>query len=151
LTNIDDLRPYVPDEMVIHIGQRDKEETERFGSQEIRDTNITCFSLKQINEEGNQNVIRKVLETIEHSNIEQFWIHFDTDVLSDDINPAVDYRLPGGLSFEQASYFIRNLLATGKAAGISVTIYNAALDPDQSIAKNIVDCIGRAFENSFTN
>ncbi len=146
LTNIDHLRPYVQDEHVIHIAQRDWEETKRFGSQDIRETNIKCHDLGDIRKKGIKKVAEEVLQYINQLTGDGFWIHLDTDVLSDEINPAVDYRIPGGLSFDEVAYLIRNLLSTGKMAGISVTIYNPALDIDGSISKNITECLGKAFE-----
>ncbi len=97
LTNIDGLRPYVRDEDVVHIGQRDQEETKQYGSQDILDSGITCFSLDDIHANRIDTVIDQTIKQIETSGLERFWIHFDTDVLDDVINPAVAYRLPGGL------------------------------------------------------
>ncbi len=146
LTNINGLQPYVKDENVIHIGQRDWEETKKYGSQDIRETAIKCFSLAAIENKGIEMVIPEVLQHISQLNVEGFWIHFDTDVLSDNINPAVDYRLPGGLGFGQTEHLIKSLLATGKITGISVTIFNPALDKSGQISKNITESVGRAFE-----
>lgn len=146
LTNMYNLRPYVSDERVVHIGQRDWEETRRYGSPDIRDTRIRCFGIEVIEQKGIEAVTREVLSYIDTSGADGHWIHFDTDVLSDTINPAVDYRLPGGLSFEEAGYLLQHLLLTGRIAGMSVTIYNPALDENGSIAQGIVQCLGHAFE-----
>ena len=151
LTNINNLQPYVTDENVIHIGQRDWEETKKFGSQDIRDTIIKCVSLADIEKNGIEKITNHVLQHIEQIEVAGFWIHFDTDVLPDEINPAVDYRIPGGLLFEQAEYLIQNLLVTGRMAGISVTIYNPRLDKTGSISKNIAESLGRAFDMSGAN
>ena len=35
--------------------------------------------------------------------LDGFWIHVDADVLNDDEMPAVDYRNPGGLTWDQRS------------------------------------------------
>src|SRR5687767_4702467 len=110
LTNIDGLKPYVPDEQVIHIAQRDWEETKKFGSQDIRETNIKCFSLDEIEKNGVKKTTGEILDHIATLNTDGYWIHFDTDVLNDTINPAVDYRIPGGLQFEEAEYFVSNFL-----------------------------------------
>jgi len=67
-----------------------------------------------------------------------FWIHLDADVLDDLIMPAVDYRLPGGLTFSELSNLLRLLLMSGKAVGVSVTIFNPTLDKDGSITRNFV-------------
>ncbi len=145
LTNMDGLKPYILDKNVIHIAQRDQEQAEEYGSPDIRTTDIACFSLKQIRAEGLGAMMEKILRHIHTLDIDGFWIHFDTDVLADEINPAVDYKLPGGLQFNEATMLLSNLLATGKAAGISVTIYNGDLDANASIARQITDCLGKAF------
>jgi arginase len=145
LTNINHLQPYVKDENVIHIGQRDWEETKKYGSQDIRETTIKCISLADIESKGINNIVSGVLQRINTLKVDGFWIHFDTDVLSDEINPAVDYRIPGGLLFDQVEYLIKNLLLTGRMIGISVTIFNPRLDKDEHISKNIATSLGRAF------
>jgi arginase len=145
LTNINDKQPYVADQHVVHIGQRDWEETKHYGSPDIRDTAIRCFDLALIEEKGIVAIAAEVLEHIDSLPVDGYWIHFDTDVLSDDINPAVDYRLPDGLSFEQASYLMRHLLQTGRIAGMSITIYNPALDKTGTVAKGIIGCLAQLF------
>ena len=123
------------------------EETKRYKSRDIRETKIKCLALAEVERKGINIIVTEVLHYISQLEVEGIWIHFDTDVLADEINPAVDYRLPGGLLFEQVEYLIRNLLSTGKITGMSVTIFNPALDNDGSISKNIVECLGRAFHS----
>lgn len=148
LVNIHQLKPYFPDEHVIHIGQRDWEETKKYGSQDIRDTAMNCYDEVMIQQEGAEKIASAVQSKMDAMDVDGFWIHFDTDVLSDDINPAVDYRLPGGLSFEQVEQFIKRFLHTGKIAGMSVTIYNPALDKDGVPGRGITDCLVRSFSFS---
>jgi arginase len=150
LTNINNLQPYVEDKNVIHIGQRDIEETIKYRSRDIRETSIKCFSLAEIEERGIENTTTAVLQYAQQLPVEACWIHFDTDVLSDEINPAVDYRLPGGLLFNHVEYLLRHLLTSISIAGISVTCFNPKLDPDGSIAGNIVQCLGRAFHDNIS-
>jgi arginase len=145
LTNINNLCPYVKDEHVIHIGQRDMEETEKYGSRDIRETNIACYSMADIEEQGIKKITAVAVQHAQRLPVESFWIHFDTDVLADEINPAVDYRLPGGLSFNQLEHLISKLLPSINIAGMSVSVFNPRLDTDGNIARNIVDSIGRAF------
>lgn len=145
LTDIDGQRPYVRDEQVIHIGQRDEEEAARYGSRDIRETPIRCLSLAAIRQRGIDAVLGEVLAHAATITADAFWLHFDTDVLSDEVNPAVNYRLPGGLSFEEASLLIGGLLHTGRMAGMSVTVFNPRLDIDGSIARGIVRCVVSAF------
>ncbi|HMI04942.1 MAG TPA: arginase family protein [Pedobacter sp.] len=142
LTDIDGLKPYVEDQHVIHIGQRDEQETIDFGSRDIRKTGVHCFSLASIRAHGIETVLKGVMRTISETELEEYWIHFDTDVISDEENFAVDYRLPGGLTFSEIARVLNTLMETGKMAGMSVTIYNPALDPGGIISDRICNCLG---------
>jgi arginase len=146
LTNINNLRPYVYDENIVHIGQRDGEETRKYESQDIRETTIKCIDLAAVEKRGINIITTEVLEHINQMEVYGIWIHFDTDVLADEINPAVDYRLPGGLLFDQTEHLVRHLLLTEKIVGISVTIFNPKLDESGYISKRITESLGRAFE-----
>ena len=145
VTNINNLAPYVKDENIIHIGQRDQQETIKYVSQDIAATNIRCFSLATIRHRGTHAVTNEIRQAMKSADVDGWWIHFDTDVLSDDINPAVDYRIPGGLEFYEVETFIQTVLQSGNAAGLSITILNPRLDPDKRISKEIVKSLGRAF------
>lgn len=144
LTNINDLKPYVQDAHVIQVGQRDAAEAAEYGSEDIRDTRIPVYDFAAIEKDGIETVTSSVISHIRQLDLDGFWLHFDTDVLSDDANPAVEYHLPGGLNFDQVEYFIRHLFHTGKIAGISVTIFNPLMDTDNHIARNITATLIRA-------
>jgi arginase len=46
--------------------------------------------------------------TLRRDEVEAFWIHLDPDVLDDAVMPAVDYRLPGGMSWDELSVVLRS-------------------------------------------
>jgi arginase len=127
------------------VGQRDEEETVKYESQEIRNTAIKRFSLAQIKNDGIDFTGQQISEFMEKADVEGFWIHYDTDVLSDDLNPAVDYRLTGGLRFEEVEHILQCALRSAKIAGMTVTIFNPELDKDKSISGKIAKSLGRAF------
>ncbi len=72
LTNINNLRPYVKDENVIHIGQRDREETCKYGSQDIKKTTIKCFDIADINKKGMNLITDEALHYINSLKVEGF-------------------------------------------------------------------------------
>ena len=57
------------------------------------------------------------------------------DVLDDAIMPAVDYRLAGGLTWDELSAVLKILRQSDQAVGINVGIFNPRLDSDGSIAQ----------------
>jgi arginase len=141
LTDIDHLKPYVEDKNVIQVGQRDAEETKKYGSQDIRGTGIRVFEYTTIQSTGLGKMIDDIINYMDELNVDGFWIHFDTDVINDNENPAVDYRLPGGISFKEAEHLLNRLTETGKITGMSVTIFNPALDKTGEIAIKISECL----------
>ncbi len=77
-------------------------------------------------------------------------MHLDVDVLDDDLMPAVDYRHPGGLTWEEAGEILRSLLHASGALGLEVTIINPRLDPDGSHARHLCDLIANVLPASRT-
>lgn len=57
-----------------------------------------------------------------------FFIHIDADCLGDEIMPAVDYRIAGGLSFPELACVLQTALASDRAIGMEIAIYNPRLD-----------------------
>jgi arginase len=73
--------------------------------------------------------------------LDGFWIHLDADVLDDATMPAVDYRLPGGLQWDELRSVLETLMASGQAVGITITIFNPKLDADGSIASKFTQSL----------
>ena len=73
--------------------------------------------------------------------LDGFWIHLDADVLDDAVMPAVDYRMPGGLQWEELSAVLRTAIRSGRALGIDITIFNPKLDATGAIAARFVDTL----------
>jgi arginase len=146
LTNINGLKPYVLDKHAIHVGQRDHFETEKYGSPDIRKTSIKNFDLGLIRREGVSSVADQIVfRMTELPGLRGFWVHFDTDVLTDEINPAVDYRLPGGLLAEEVQLLLKRILSSGRILGMSVSIYNPLLDANGGAGRSISECLVNAF------
>jgi arginase len=141
LTNIDGLRPLVRDEDIVVVGYRDAEQQKEFGSQDVRETAIHAFDLGQVRELGIVAVVEQGIVKLRQNFLEGVWVHLDADVLNDNIMPAVDYRLPDGLQWEELSAVLRVLMASGQAIGINIGIFNPRLDADGSIARELVSSL----------
>ena len=141
LANLEGLKPLVQDEHVVAFGYRDTEEQQAYGSQDIRHTPIHAFDLAQVRALGIATAARQAVEHLHQNGLDGFWIHLDADVLDDAIMPAVDYRLPGGLGWDELITVLHRGMASGQAAGISITIFNPTLDPDGRIAHHFTRAI----------
>jgi arginase len=58
--------------------------------------------------------------------------------------PAVDYRMPRGLSWEELETVLRKARTSERAVGLDVTIYNPRLDPDRTAGRGLVRTIANA-------
>jgi arginase len=141
LTQIDGLQPLVADRDVVVFGFRDEVESSGSGSQDIRDTPIRAYNIDEVRQPDVETVAKEALQSLGDNDVQGFWIHLDADVLNDEIMPAVDYRMPDGLTYDELSRVLKLLIASGKAVGMTVTIFNPNYDHDGSIALGFVDSI----------
>ena len=141
LTDIDGLKPLVQDENIVAFGYRDMEQQQEQGSQDIQETGIHSFDLEHVRALGITTAAQQALETLQKNQLDGFWIHLDVDVLDDAIMPAVDYRLPDGLHWDELRDLFKIVMASGKAVGMTLTIFNPKLDPDGTIARKLTQCV----------
>ena len=142
LSDLDQLKPLVMEQDIVVFGYRDSVQSAQYGCQDIKKTTmINAIEYVDVQRLGFQNAASLGIETLLKNELSGFWIHLDADVLNDSIMPAVDYRLPGGITFSELSNLLKLLLLSKKAVGISVAILNPTLDKDGSITRNFVSCI----------
>ncbi|MGH7411407.1 MAG: arginase family protein [Candidatus Methylomirabilis sp.] len=72
----------------------------------------------------------------------RFWLHLDLDVLDEKVLPAVDYRMPGGLDWDELDDLIRPLVTLPALIGMDVTILNPELDPSGEYARRTARLLG---------
>jgi arginase len=141
VTNLEGRAPLVRDEDVAVLGYRSAV-NDAYLDEHIRDTPITVQALGDVERDGIEACTERALTTAARPGLDGFWLHFDVDVLDDALMPAVDYREPGGLSWEQAGHTLAAATASGRLTGVQVTIYNPALDaPGAPLADRIVDLL----------
>jgi len=145
VTDIEGGRPLVRDEDVVVFGRRDAADAEAHGSQRIEDTAIAMTDLAAVRAAGAEAAAASAVERLSRSGPDGIWIHLDADVLDDAVMPAVDYRLPDGLSWDELVAVLRAGV-NGGAVGINVTIFNPKLDAGGSIARAFVEALARGLE-----
>ena len=136
LTNLEGLRPLVRDEDVVAFGFRDAQEQREYGSQPLP-PEVLALDLIEVRRLGAERAARRAVDHLAAKPTQGFFIHLDADVVSDELMPAVDYRIPDGLSWEELRTVLRTALASGRAVGIEITIYNPALDADGSSGREL--------------
>jgi arginase len=142
LTDLDGRAPLVRDEDVVVFGFRDAEESAQAGMQPLP-PQLRTVDLKAVREAGALVAARRAVDRLAADDTAGYWVHLDADVLDDAVMPAVDYRLPGGLTWVELEDVLRTAMASGKAVGLDVTIFNPRLDPDRRIAARLAQCLHR--------
>jgi arginase len=143
VTDLEGRRPLVHEADVVLLGRRDAADAEEHGSQRIEDTAVEVIDLAAVRLEGAAVAAARAIGRLSAPALCGFWVHLDADVLDDAVMPAVDYRMPGGLSWDELVIALRAAVATGRMVGIDVTIFNPKLDDDGAIARSFVEALGR--------
>lgn len=143
MSELEGYLPLVRDEDIVVFAHRDGGEAARYGSQPLPGT-IRSLDLNAVRELGAPAAVRQSLAHLDRPGLDGFWIHLDADVLDDAVMPAVDYRLPGGLSLEELRVVLREAWSSGRAVGLEVTIYNPRLDPDGSAGGALLEALATA-------
>jgi arginase len=147
LTDLEGRGPLVREEDAFVFGYRDAEEQVRDGSRPLPAT-IRAFDLATVRSLGVESAAQTAVEHLTRDGLDGFFIHVDADVLNDGIMPAVDYRLPDGFSWDELERTLKIAIASGKAVGIEVTIYNPSLDGDGAAGRGLSETLGRALGGS---
>jgi arginase len=145
LTTYDGRCPLVRDEDVVAFGFRDEQEAQSYGSPPLP-TSMKAIGLEEVRRIGVAVATQEALACASGKATRYFWIHFDVDVLDDTIMSAVDYRLPGGLTWIEIEEVLSVALADPKVVGMEITIFNPRLDADCNARSALVDLLTSAFQ-----
>jgi arginase len=143
LTDLEGRRPLVRPEDAVAFAIRDHEDQAAFGSQSLP-KELRAYDLDAVRRLGVESAARAAVCNLTRAELDGFFIHVDADCLDDSIMPAVDFRVPGGLSWDELGAALRLILASEKAVGLEVTIYNPRLDEDGSAGRGLADVLDAA-------
>ena len=143
VTDLEGRRPLVRAEDTVAFAFRDHEDQAEYGSQPLP-PELKAFDLPAIRRMGLEAAARQAVEHLTRDDLDGFFIHVDADCLDDAVMPAVDYRIPSGLSWDELTATLRIALSSGKAVGMELAIYDPQLDADGRAGRGLVDCVARA-------
>jgi arginase len=130
---------------VVVVGYRDLEESKRYGMvQPERIPGLTHLSNEGVRSEGAAAAGTRVAERLA-SSPGRYWLHLDVDVLDEEVFPATDYLMPGGLVAEELIDLMGPLVASPALVGASVACYNPEKDPAEASGRLLIDLWRRAF------
>lgn len=140
LTDLEHRAPLVSPADTVAFGFRDADEQRQYGSQPLA-PDILALDLSTVRQMGVERAARAAIDRLTRPEIEGFFIHLDADCLDDGIMPAVDYRLPDGFGWSELTSILKVALASRRAVGLEVTIYNPALDESGTAGRELTDVL----------
>jgi arginase len=146
LTDLEGRRPLVRDEDVVAFGFRDHEDQREYGSQPLPAA-LTALDLPAVRRRGIEEASRAAVDHLTRPGLDGFFIHVDADCLDDSLMPAVDFRVPGGLGYDELATSLRIALASERAVGIEVAIYNPSLDERGEAGRGLVRVLADALRD----
>ncbi|MFG2874616.1 arginase family protein [Streptomyces sp. NPDC048337] len=142
LADVEGRGPLLRDEDVVAFGFRDTAESEAAGMQPLP-PRLHAVDLDGVRAAGAAAAARDAIRRLTDGACAGYWVHLDVDVLDDAVMPAVDYRIPGGLTWSELETVLSAALSDERAVGLDVTIFNPRLDPDGTIAARLTACLRR--------
>jgi arginase len=135
LSNIDGVSPYIEEENIYCVGNREyDEEYVQFSL----DSKMRYIDLDGIRKQGPRKVALDFLQMAEQKNLDGFWLHFDVDALNDEIMPCVDSRTADGLWYQELRDMLSPLFQSALFTGMEITILDPTLDTDGIYVTNFV-------------
>lgn len=144
LATLDADRPLVQAVDIVLVGRRDDADGLSYGHEALAASEILDLPMP-FDAEGLGALAAQMLARVAAPGVDGFWIHVDADVLSPETMIAVDSPEPGGPDIEQLAALLVPLVASPKAIGLQLTIYDPALDPGLDCGRRLVSLLRSAF------
>ncbi|HET9408790.1 MAG TPA: arginase family protein [Candidatus Sulfotelmatobacter sp.] len=140
--NLEGRSPLVKDQACVLYGHRDRDLQLKHKSDDVYTTPMLVRNLGEVRAAGISDAANHAIAFLRASGVDRAWLHLDADCLSDELMPAVDWRVRGGFTAEEVVGLAKPLINSGLVAGMDVTIYNPSLDtPEHAAGKNLADVV----------
>ncbi len=142
LTNIEKLKPYIKEENVFCIGNREYDD--EYVSLSLK-SKMRYIDLAGIRKEGTGKITNDFLKLVESKKPDGFWIHFDVDALNDEVMPCVDSRNEDGLWYDEVKQMLKPLIKSPYFSGMEITILDPTLDKEGKYVSRFVNEMAEVF------
>lgn len=145
LTNINNQKPYFLEENIFCIGNAETDDEEYV--EQIINSKIHYFDLYQLRKNGFRKTSEDFINLINEKNLDGFFIHFDVDVLNDNIMPCVDSRMEDGIDYDNLKKILHPLIHNEKCFGIEITILDPDYDPNGEYTQPFIENLIKIINN----
>jgi len=128
------------------LGYRDLEEAKSLGSllPEQFEPAMMHYDVQAVRKAGPRAIGERAQNALA-KNPGRYWMHIDFDVLDEEIFPATDYLMPGGLEWRELTELVGPVTTDTALIGVSIACYNPDKDPDRKYARQIVSWFHELF------
>ena len=124
LTSLGGYTPKIDPANVALVGLRDVDRAEK---PFVQRTGVRAFTMRSIDEQGMQSVIRQAIE-IASNGTAGFHLSFDMDAVDPDEAPGVGTPVPGGLTYREAHLAMEMICDSAKMLSLEIVEVNPVLD-----------------------
>ena len=124
LTHLGGYAPKIDPANVALVGLRDVDRAEK---PFVQRTGVRAFTMRSIDEQGMQSVIRQAIE-IASNGTAGFHLSFDMDAVDPDEAPGVGTPVPGGLTYREAHLAMEMICDSAKMLSLEIVEVNPVLD-----------------------
>jgi arginase len=125
------------------VGFRDLEEALGFGHPHPRDIDgLSAIDADAVRARGGRAVGEELVARFRDPG--RRWVHLDVDVLDQEVFPATDYLMSGGLGWSELTDLLGPVLTAPGLAGVSVGCYNPTKDRDGADGRGLVEAFRAA-------
>jgi arginase len=128
---------------VVMIGIRELDPQERL---RLRDSGITAYTMRDVDERGMGCVAREALERLEH--LPRLHVSLDLDGLDPMEVPGVGTTSPGGLTYREAQLLMEIIADSRRLSSLDIVEINPILDHRNQTAKIAVELAASLFGKS---
>ncbi|MGC1164970.1 MAG: arginase family protein, partial [Solirubrobacterales bacterium] len=133
--------PSVAPQRTALVGFRDKAESLEYGMRQPESISPQPIqrSAEALRADGPGTAAAALVSTLAEQ--APFWLHLDVDVLDQDVFPATDYLMPGGLDWDELGAVLGPLLDSPRLIGASLGCYNPEKDPGLACGRALVEAL----------
>ncbi len=139
----------VKPENVYIIGTRDVDEGEYDLAEKL---NLSHYEMKNIRDLGFEESLKKILDEIKASKVENFHLSFDIDALDPSVAPATGTPVKGGFTLEEGKRVLSSFIETGLVKSLDFVELNPSLYKPDLTVKNclsVLDTIFKSIDTTF--
>jgi arginase len=122
------------------IGVRDLDPEERV---RLRESGITVYTMRDIDERGIGAVVREALARLEHRS--RLHVSLDIDAIDPQAGPGVGTASPGGLTCREAQLLMEIIADSGRCCALDIVEINPILDRHNRTARLAVELAASLF------